>query len=185
MRIKRWAFGSAAALAVALTGMAQPAGASPTGEEGPDTLEATMAGTLEANPGSRQIAENVIQLDEGITLTLPTSERSVQAASDCPSGWQCAWPHSNFRGPRLAAERCVYLNYFEWVFWNDLEGVYEDFAYDASSVYNNIPGVTWSQFWSPANGANYNAHFGAPEDYVGAQWNDTFTAAQGCSGAAG
>jgi len=144
-------------------------------------LASRMAGTVKANPGSKQIAKNVIQLDEGIIMVLATDDKSAQSASSCPSGWQCAWPHVNFGGDMLAAQRCVYLNYFQWA-WRVSPGVYDDFAYDVSSVFNNIPGVTWSQFWSPRNNANYNAHVGSPASYVGDKWNDSFTAAQGCAG---
>jgi hypothetical protein len=162
-----------------------PASAAPAALRPAEDLQTLVDRTVEANPGSQQIAENVIQLDKGITLTLPTEGQTARGlAQQCPRGWQCAWPHVNFEGAMLAAQRCVYLDYFDWEFSDDGGVTWDDFAYDVTSVYNNLQGVTWSQFWSPVNGQNYNAFEGAPASYVGAKWNDTFTAAQGCSGAA-
>lgn len=181
MHTRRWIFAAACTFALAAVALGQPASASTDSLRPAEDLQTLVERTVDANPGSRQISENVIQLDEGITLTLP-SPGQTRAATDCPSGWQCAWPHIDFRGPMLAAQRCVYLDYFDWAFSEDGGLTWDDFAYDVTAVYNNIPGVTWSQFWSPANGRNYNAHVGAPARYVGAQWNDTFTAAQGCAG---
>jgi Peptidase inhibitor family I36 len=101
----------------------------------------------------------------------------------CPSGHQCAYSDANFGGYVISRPRCVYLDYFTVFFYNH-EGDMDDWAFDVSAVYNNIPGVTWSQFWSPRNNANYNAYYRSPAAYVGDKWNDSFTAAQGCSGQA-
>lgn len=185
MSVQRWGFGVAAALLMALATMVQPAAASSDRVDSSD-LETLMARTIEANPGSKPISKNVIQLDKDAILILPITDGvSTQALADCPSGFQCAWPDANFGGPALGAHRCVYLNYFDFAFWNARLGVWDDFAYDVSSVTNNLPGVKWSQFWSPRNGTNFNALLGAPAPYVGDKWNDSFTGAQGCSGQAG
>lgn len=185
LSVQRWGFGVVAALLMALTALAQPAAASTERVDMSD-LETLMAKTVAANPGSKQISRNVIQLDENVIMILPVTDGvSTQALADCPSGFQCAWPDVNFGGPALGGRICDYMNYFDYVFWNTRLGVWDDFAYDVSSVTNNIPGVKWSQFWSPRNGANFNALLGAPAPYVGDKWNDSFTGARGCSGQAG
>lgn len=155
--------------------------------------------TLEANPGSTRIAEDTVLLDPDVMVTLPSSTGDVQqsALRDCPRGWLCAWPHSDFVGPMLAVRDGVYIDYRAW-HWDSLTGAIYDcrggcsadlehwrryvrsYAHNISSIYNNTATVTWAPFWSPRNGANYYAANGGPAAYVGDKWNDSFTAACAC-----
>lgn len=155
-------------------------------------LEATMAETLEANPGSSQLDESTVLMKPGVLTVLPDGEVGLQAANDCPRGWSCAWTHSNFQGGMLGLREGDYEPYAYW-WWNPsnwevtycdwqcdhLEG-WRRFSNNVSSVFNNTYNVVWAPFWSPRNNANYYAYNGAPAAYVTDTWNDSFTAACAC-----
>jgi hypothetical protein len=155
-------------------------------------LEAAVAETLEANPGSVQLDESTVLLKPGVLTALPDGEVGLQAANDCPRGWSCAWTHSNFQGGMLGLREGDYESYVYW-WWNpsnwavtycdwrcDLEG-WRYFSNSVSSVFNNTYNVVWAPFWSPRNNANYYAYNGAPAAYVTDRWNDSFTAACACA----
>jgi len=161
-------------------------------------LEAAVAGTLRAVPGSVKTGENTILLEPGVMVALP-SEGDVSASSlgSCTRGWLCAWPDSDYRGPMLAVRDGVYIDYRAW-WWDTSTGEILDcrggctgvdwywdkymrnFAYKITSVFNNTHTITWAPFWSPRNYTNYNALNGAPSPYVGSKWNDDFSAACAC-----
>lgn len=159
----------------------QPATASSANDDEASRLELAMTRTLDANPGSVQISENVIMREDGVVIGLPRAD-GTSSLDDCPSGYQCGWVKADFQGPFIGGLRCVYIDYYNVWYWVPETNTYHNYANKVSSLFNNIPGVTWSQFWSPRNNANYDAHVGAPANYVGDRWNDSFTAAQGCSG---
>lgn len=189
---------------VVSTGIALPAHAQPpvepqeTSERSAGTdggllpLETRVARTLEANPGSSRISENVVRFEQGVVAILPRDGgSSISSASDCNHGWLCMWPHADFRGPALGVPSCVFIWLDDW-WYNESTGVIKElrngnlpppwhFYYErVSSVYNLLPGVEWGRFYSYRNRREYGAKGGAPVDYVGDEWNDSFTWATGC-----
>jgi hypothetical protein len=156
-------------------------------------LESSVAGTLEANPGSVRTGENTILLQPGIMAVLASDgEVGPQRASDCPPGWLCAWPHSDFRGPMFGVRQGQYIEYRNWS-WNDNGGIancgywitcagsgWHHYYENITSIFNNTSS-TWAAFYSLRNGENYLAYRGAPSGHVGSKWNDSFTAACACS----
>lgn len=156
-------------------------------------LETSVARTLEANPGSARTGESTVSLQPGIMAALPDGEVGIQAAGNCPHGWLCAWPHSDFRGPMLGVRQGTYIPYWEWA-WNSRTGEvrqcvmsvhcpgsdWHSYFESITSIFNNTYSITWAPFYSPRNGQNYYAYIGAPSGYVGSRWNDSFSAACAC-----
>lgn len=160
-------------------------------------LETAMAATLDANPGSQQTGENTVLLKQGVMVALPDSEVGLQAANSCQRGWLCAWPHSDFRGPMLGVRDGTYVGDLYYYLYDENNwskgvkycvmsgtcgpGNWRSFYESITSIYNNTHTVTWAPFWSRRNNQNYYALNGAPSGYVGAKWNDSFTALCACN----
>jgi hypothetical protein len=147
-----------------------------------------MAETLEANPGSVRSGKNTVLVKPGVMVVLPSD--GAMAVSDCPVGWLCTWPHSDYRGGMLAIQQGVYLQFYYWWYhdnggvtyhaWDDPGPGWHTFAQAVTSVFNNTHSVTWAPLYSHRNQQNYYALRGAPTGYVGAKWNDSFTAMCAC-----
>jgi hypothetical protein len=152
-------------------------------------LESSVAGTLEANPGSVRTGANTVMLQPGIMAVLPSDgEVGAQHASDCPPGWLCAWPDSDFRGPMLGVRQGQYINYWNWMWHVDgrispCEGVlycdgggWYPYATTITSIFNHTC-TDWAAFYSPRNDENYLAAEGAPNGWVGSKYDNSFWSA--------
>lgn len=91
----------------------------------------------------------------------------------------------------MAIPHGVYILYSQW-YWNIFTGLivyspngfpgdeWNSFAWNISSVYNNLNGVPWAPFYDAIRRENYNAAEGSPAPYVGDDWNDHFVTACSC-----
>lgn len=161
-------------------------------------LETSVSEILDANPGSVRLDDNDVLLEPGVMWSLPSDGDDgavgAQALADCPAGWLCGWTHADYEGGRIAVQQGVYLHFLNW-YWNEDNyqvkecdplncslgpGRWRFLTNSITSVFNNTWSITWAPFYSPRNNANYYALRGAPEDYVGSKWNDSFTEMCGC-----
>jgi hypothetical protein len=173
------------------TGVPQAQAQSSTSRDISFDLETSVSDTLEANPGSVRMGENAILLEQGVMWSLPADgEVGTQHLSHCPSGWLCGWIHDDFQGAMMAVQQGTYADLTDW-YWNQhtLEvrrccnlspgGTWWPVSHKITSVLNNTS-LTWAPFYSHRNFENYYAYRGAPAAYVGAKWNDSFTAMCAC-----
>jgi hypothetical protein len=74
----------------------------------------TVSRVLAANPGAVQISPNSVQLDEGVTLIVPTEHDAVvapnSASGRCLGGNLCVFQDSNFNGSILQLSGCKDVN---------------------------------------------------------------------------
>lgn len=160
----------------------EPPGSQSTSGDADADLEAAIANTLEANPGSVRTGENTIELQPGVMVAYPIEGQvGTQALSQCPQKWLCAWPHSDFRGPMYGIRQGDCIEYFNWywepggtIIWASRHpgSGWTSWARSISSVYNNLIGVPQASFWSGAFIGPYHAPQGTPIPYVGSLWND-------------
>lgn len=159
----------------------------PAGQGADLDVEAAMASTLEANPGSVRTGENTIELRPGVMVAYPTDgETGVQALGQCPQRWLCSWPHTDYRGPMYGIRQGDCIEFFNWywepggtIIWSSHHpgAPWTSWSRSISSVYNNLIGVPQAPYWGPVSGGAYYAPQGRPIPYVGALWNDQFWSA--------
>lgn len=112
-------------------------------------VEQDVQALLRLNPGSRRIATNVVEVNEGVTISVPLQINSVEG---CATYWLCLSENSNFGGEQLRFQACHNENLSEYRMsngrtWNDR----------VSSIRNARGGGVQSRFY------NYDGS-GDPDD---------------------
>jgi hypothetical protein len=147
------AWTAAAACALVLTSSPLMAQATASAEAGPSSSHDIRDAML-ANPGSRQVSADTIELRPGVTMSI-TSERSESGV--CPEEFLCLFQHANFhsdwdtpwRSVRLAFTRCQVENLGNYKMpdgrpWND----------QVSSIDNAQIGGVQSKFYNYKGSGN-------------------------------
>jgi hypothetical protein len=134
------------ALAIAACAADDPTTAD-SGDPGPETV----AGVIAANPGATQVGPNEVQLDDGVTVVVPSAAGAIHpdsASGRCKDGNLCLFVDSNFNGSKLelsgACRRVDLTRRFRAV------GV--PWSNAASSIDNPAPGSGPARFYN-------NGHF--------------------------
>jgi hypothetical protein len=113
-------------------------------------LQAKVDAVLRANPASRQLNRNQVELAEGVVVTLPlpgenaargpNEDITPPGIANCPWEEVCFYEHRDFEGARLEFYYCG----LHWLRWWELEPG-RSWAGIISSYHNNQSGQVWAK----------------------------------------
>ncbi|MFC3896812.1 peptidase inhibitor family I36 protein [Lentzea rhizosphaerae] len=120
--IRKTAVTTAVMAVAALAFTASPASAvDATDSHANARVEQEVQAVLRLNPGSHRVAPNVVEVDEGVTISVPTQINDIQ---NCKTSYLCLSEHANFGGHQISFWKCrdVNLGYYKLPdgrTWND------------------------------------------------------------------
>lgn len=171
----------ASALAVAGTG----AGAAHAAPAMPDAAtERQVRANLAANPGSVRVAPNQIQLEPGVTMTLPGRgpARAAQGGPihGCNEREFCIYEDVNFREARFDMIKCKIHRLTSYAFI-DKFGRRDTWDNEASSWVNHQTGGAIATLYSENDGkGTWFKSWGRMDNNVGPKWNDNVESVKPC-----
>ena len=145
--------------------------------------ERQVRANLAANPGSVRLGPNQIQLEPGVTVTLPDrgSARAAQGPVEgCNRHEFCIYEDVNFRQARFDMRDCRNFNLRDYRFI-DKHGRSDTWDNEASSWVNNQSGGAIATLNSEENGkGTWFRSSGLKDNRVGPKWNDNIESILPC-----
>jgi hypothetical protein len=167
----------AAGLALSLAG----AGSAPAASTASDAAtERQIRANLAANPGSVRVGPNQIQLEPGLTMTLPgrvAASAAQRRGKKCNEGYFCIYERVNFGGASLGMSACktyILQNYR----FKDVHGRWDRWHKEASSWRSRQTDGAVATLWSDI-GTWFKAPRGG-DAYMPAAWDDHVISIKPC-----
>jgi hypothetical protein len=154
-------------------------GAGSASAEPDSASQRQVRANLAANPGSVRVGPNQIQLEPGLTMTLPHRGLATAAqrrGKKCNEGYFCIYENVNFGGASLAMSACktYILHNYRFI---DVHGRPDRWDKEASSWRSRQTGGAVATLWSDI-GTSFKAPRGGDKNM--GHWNDRVVSIDPC-----